>query len=59
MRLSGECAEVAAAFFGPEIALRLGNMHVILECDATNVISPIKKEVVGFSPLFFFYEDII
>lgn len=58
MRWSAECAEVAAVLFGPEIAHRLGYKHVILECDVVNVISTIKKEVVGFSPLFLFYEDI-
>ncbi|KAK1400622.1 hypothetical protein POM88_000227 [Heracleum sosnowskyi] len=58
VRWGADCAEAAAALYGLEIARCLGHSRVILECDALNVISAIKRNVVGFSPVFLFYEDI-
>ncbi|KAK1367590.1 hypothetical protein POM88_033682 [Heracleum sosnowskyi] len=58
VRWGADCAEAAATLYGLEIARCLGHSRVILECDALNVISTIKRNVVGFSPMFLFYEDI-
>lgn len=59
VRWDAECAEVAAAcIYGLETVYRLGLSRVLLECDAKNAISTIKKEVVGYPPLFLLYKDI-
>lgn len=52
-----EEAELSAACFAVEVALRMGFDHIHLESDAEAVTTTIKKELNGLSPLFSLYSS--